>query len=215
MAMVLDDAERGRSMGQWGSTFRKSAIWEVIKLGQVRQVFLRTDEGLSLEGLKKEDEIYLYSMFAYIQNWCGEVGNGISESLGELYGEFERHGEEVYAMTRIKGSAGGIMNYIKKVLKTEDGRWNLHTIAKLKSVGTLTDVEGAVKGVQMAIVNTGGGNSLMEFLGGVKCVTSRLLPAISDRIKCHPRACPQEGNGREVTKEKASRLLYGRLLIKE
>ena len=56
---------------------------------------------------------------------------------------------------------------------------------------------------------------MMEFLGDVKCVANRLRQVISERIKCHPEACPQEGNGREVVVQKAKVLLYGGILIKE
>ena len=107
------------------------------------------------------------------------------------------------------------MNYIKEVLKTEDGRWNLHTIANFKSVGTIADVEGVIKGVQLAVLNTGGGNSMREFLGDVKNVTSRLRQMISDRINCRPTHAPKKEMGEKSQHKKARGLLYGGLLVKE
>jgi len=53
MEMVLDDAERDCSSDQWRSTFHKTIICEVTKLSQARQVFLRSNEGFLLSGLKK------------------------------------------------------------------------------------------------------------------------------------------------------------------
>ena len=79
------------------------------------------------------------------------------------------------------------------------------------------DKEVNAKGAQVVVVSTGGGDSLMEFYGDVESITSRLHQVISDRLKCHPQACPEEGNGngRTVAIEKAMTLQYGRLLIKE
>ena len=114
--VVLDDAERDRSTEQWESTFHKSVICDVIKLGQVKECLLRTDDGKLLEGIQKEGEIYLYSTFSYIQNWCGKVDRGLTAQISTLYEELNRHGKEVYAMTRMKGAARKILEFIEKQL---------------------------------------------------------------------------------------------------
>ena len=157
MEMVLGDAGRGGSTEHRVSSFHKSSICDVIKIGQVKERLLTTDEDVLLAGLQKEDEIYLCATFAYIQNWCGKVDNGISTSLGEMYVEFEKHGEEAYAKTRIKGAERKILSYIKTALVAEDGKWNLHIVANSESIGALKDVEGKVKGSHVVVENKGWG----------------------------------------------------------
>ena len=123
MEMVLDDAERDRPTEQWKGTFQKAAICDVIKLGQVKERLRRTDEGRLSEGLQREEEIYLYATFAYIQNWCGKLDSGISPNISVLYEELGKHGKEVYALARIKEAARKILAFTQtqRGVKKEDG----------------------------------------------------------------------------------------------
>jgi len=69
------------------------------------------------------------------------VGDGVSETIGTLYGGLFEHAEEVFQFTRIRGLAIDIPRYGDDALEIHPGKWNLIALNNAKTIAVLKDKE--------------------------------------------------------------------------
>ena len=105
---------------------------------------------------------------------------------------------------------------MKRHLRTNDHTWNLYATAVAKTISTLQNEKGEVKGVALVIINTGGAAAFQEMLCDISFAPNRLHRLKMGKILCHEEACPKgDDDDSQASRTLASEVQIGRLLIKQ
>ena len=117
-------------------------------------------------------EINFFATLSYVRKWRQSVQNGIPD-MCTLYETAQEHAAEAFAFERIRGSVQKALHNMKKNHRAKEA-WNLYGTAVAKTISTLENEKGEIKGVSLLIVNTGGAAAFREMLRDVSFASNRL-----------------------------------------